>query len=335
MKPKLLLTSPLLDDANSAWRAMGPMSKLREHLDIVPVKSGELKWHDFLMADLFWSSRPFMQQHVQFSVMARNLGIPVISEIDDDLLHVPSDNPTYYNYNHPQHQVGVRQCHILADLLFVSTDHLHKIYGPYANKMVTVPNAYDDRFFSFRIKDRKTKRIAYRGSDSHVRDMTNFQKEILSVYTERPDWQWDFYGYRPWFLADRMQERARFHGGFEFIQYFKMASEVNADIMIVPLDDNIFNRSKSNIAALEGCVMGAVPLVPDWDEWNYLPGAVVYKNPTDFKNKLIDMMNMSELELIERRNKLKVFFETERSLDKVNEIRLKHILELYESKKRK
>lgn len=328
-KPRLLITSPLLDDANSAWRVMGPLSKLKDKLEIVPIKSADVRWHDMLTTDIFWSSRPFMQQHVQMSMMARNLGIPVISEIDDDLLHVPSDNPTYFNYAHPTHQTGVRQCHILADLLFVSTDHLHKLYGPFANKIVTALNAYDSRFFSFRNKERKVKKVVYRGSDSHVRDLLTFKKEILEVYNEYKDWKWEFLGYRPWFLADLMTERTNFHGGYEFVQYFKMLPDMNADIIIVPLDDNIFNRSKSNIAALEGAVMGAVPLAPDWEEWRRVPGAVLYKDPTDFKKKLVEMMRMSEQEIVERQQKVRHYFENECSLDKINEVRYKHIMELY------
>lgn len=333
-KPRLLVTSPLLDDANSAWRVMGPLSKLKDKFDITTIAGGDLKWHHLLMTDIFWTSRPFMQQHVNMSMMAKNLGVPVISEIDDDLLHVPTDNPTYHNYAHPAHQQGVRQCHMLADLLFLSTNHLNKIYGPYAAKTVVVNNAYDDRLMKFRIKDKKTKTIVYRGSDSHVRDVLHFQKEILDVYAAKPDWKWDFLGFRPWFLADYMP-KANFHGGWEFITYYQKMVEINPDIIIVPLHDNIFNHSKSNIAALEGAVMGAVALVPDWEEWKRIPGVVTYTDKEDFKKKLLMMMDMPEEELLKRREQIKNYFETECNLDKINAIREKAIMELYEEKCKK
>jgi len=56
-------------------------------------------------------------------------------------------------------------------------------------------------------------------------------------------------------------------------------------VMQVPLADHIFNRCKSNIAAIEGIFAGAVCIVPDWSEWQ-IPGTLKYNNPKEYSEHL-------------------------------------------------
>jgi hypothetical protein len=59
---------------------------------------------------------------------------------------------------------------------------------------------------------------------------------------------------------------------------------------IVPLANNGFNRSKSNLAWLEATAAGAVVLAPALEEWQR-PGIVNYKDASDFGNKLSRLMD--------------------------------------------
>ena len=56
----------------------------------------------------------------------------------------------------------------------------------------------------------------------------------------------------------------------------------------MPLEDNAFNRAKSDIAALEASVFGAVPIVPDWAEWWSYP--VNYSSATYLQELLADLI---------------------------------------------
>ncbi len=71
--------------------------------------------------------------------------------------------------------------------------------------------------------------------------------------------------------------------------YMTFISDMNPDIMIVPLADNPFSRGRSNIAWLEGSYAGAEVLGPRWKEWEQ-PGICTYKDRNDFTEKLSGMM---------------------------------------------
>jgi hypothetical protein len=43
--------------------------------------------------------------------------------------------------------------------------------------------------------------------------------------------------------------------------------DIRPHFVVVPLQDNPFNRAKSNIAELEAQAAGAIAIVPDWEEW--------------------------------------------------------------------
>jgi hypothetical protein len=133
------------------------------------------------------------------------------------------------------------------------------------------------------IRQATKKRILWRGSPSHQRDLYEFREPILRIMDKYPDWQFVFFGMQPIWT----DKGIHIHGQ-DLFYYFDKLLEIDAKIGIVPLIDSDFNRSKSNIAELEMSWMGANCLVPDWPEWK---SGNRYENLEQFEFSLDIMIN--------------------------------------------
>ena len=90
---------------------------------------------------------------------------------------------------------------------------------------------------------------------------------------------------------------------------------------IAPLRDCAFNQGKSNIAGLESVYAGAVPIVPNWVEWDF-PAALKYNNPEEFSHQLQILCEMSKDEHKERWTANMAWIKENRVLSVVNKKRM-------------
>jgi hypothetical protein len=105
----------------------------------------------------------------------------------------------------------------------------------------------------------------------------NFGSPINLATEDFKDWNFVFVGFYPWFLNKSANKG--FVKGSDIIVYFKNLMGMNPACVQVPLHDNPFNRSKSNIAYIEASYFGAVSIVPEWWE---VPGALKYTDPQSY-----------------------------------------------------
>jgi hypothetical protein len=101
--------------------------------------------------------------------------------------------------------------------------------------------------------------------------------------------------------------------------YLARLSQIAPRYGIVPLTDNAFNRSKSNIAWLEMTWAGAVCLVPHWPEFDH-PGAMTYE-PGEFLAKLESLVSMPEDLLLLVRKEAWKWIQANATLASVNDYR--------------
>lgn len=293
----VLVNCPSPKDATSLYRGIGPLGEIqRQNHDINLTFVGEYSWTTFALADIFFMQRPYTQAHLDMILMAKDNGVPVWVDYDDDLFSVPVSNPAYRVYS----SEGIRKCvaNIIAnvDVVTVSTPFLKKQFerGPKPlNKDIRViPNSLNNRIFNYRKSpDGERKRLVmWRGSTTHHKDLFFHADSIVKKVNADPTWTWLFQGDKPWFLFERLGDNAIFADSLDPILYFKHMHEMKPPVMIVPLHDCEFNRSKSNIAWLEACFFGAMTLAPDWEEWQR-PGCINYKNREDFDIKLGEIMS--------------------------------------------
>jgi hypothetical protein len=331
----LALNIPQINDATSFYRAAFPMGDLRKrckNLNGIAISV----WSEATLrcADGAFFQRPYTNEHRGAIQMAIEVGRKVWVDYDDFLLGIPTDNPTHQTYMSKQVQDNVKWILQNASVVTVSTTFLAQLYQPYCKNIRVVPNALDTELKS--VRDRQTpkgrhKIIAWRGSNTHQRDLFRHAGAILSTSRDpaNKEWAWHFIGYNPWFLTDSMPHTQTFiTNGMSPIEYHHHISLLQASAFMVPLDESPFNRCKSNIAWMEAAFAGAASLVPNWDEWSK-PGAITYKNEAEFKAGLYAIIN-GEVDVVAKAKESYDFILQELTLTKVNEARIDVLCELFE-----
>lgn len=334
MKPiRVLAACPNPSDVTSWYRGFGPLnhlSKTASDIEIIPggQDSKDYQWPQLRAADVLFFQRPGIAAHIRIIEQAREYGIPVVIDYDDDLTAVPIDNPCHPQYMTAEAKQSLVQCLKLANQVWVSTPALKEKFSQINPKTTVIPNALDDSLFhSLTIRDQREKIIVWRGSSTHAGDIMAFKDPLLEIYEKNPDWKFFFLGWNPWMLTEHM-DPAR-HGSAPWagiVEYFGLLSRIQAPIHIVPLKDNPFNRSKSNIAFIEGSWAGSAVLCPSWDAWKY-SGSIHYEDKNSFKTQLQSMIDKKD-HLMEARNLAWQTVQKELSLSQVNQLRHNSILEL-------
>jgi len=305
---RVLAHIPQRKDGTSLYRAMMPLGELqRQGVRLVFVD--EVSWATYALVDLVFMQRPFTQQHVHAAEMARINDKPLWVDYDDDLLNVPSENPTSPVYNTPANKKNVLRCLELADIVSVSTPALAEslktsLVAAGAKRVPmfrVIPNALNMRRWSNTRREQvlgeneRQKLILWRGSDTHVRDVLQWAPDIIKAAHARPDYVWCFIGMSPWMLHDYMPEGRCLHQNAQDpMKFMQLIQELRPDILFVPLVDHVFNRAKSNIAWIEGTWAGAQVVAPDWQEWRK-PGVTVYDGkPGSLHDAMIQAMDTPE-----------------------------------------
>jgi hypothetical protein len=174
----------------------------------------------------------------------------------------------------------------------VTTKHLKDRLqiGKYPlNKNIRIiPNALDMRMFPYRMEGPRNKVILWRGSKTHHRDVMSYSQQIIEASNDpkHATWLWHFIGDNLWFCTDYMpQKNVTWAKGIDPIDYMKHIHDIRPAAIQIPLHDSVFNRSKSNIAWIEGTFAGAVAIAPDWEQWK-MPGVLTYQNQAEYKDIL-------------------------------------------------
>lgn len=265
--------------------------KLDCDFDLRLLETSQVDWRSLSAVNAVFMQRPYDKSHFEIASLAKLYNRPVWIDYDDDLFSVPPDNPTFQNYGRDEVKNNIRKLCRIADVVTVSTNFLKQKLSEFNTNVITVPNAFDEKSFN-RIAPTvpRPKIINWRGSKTHQRDVFGVALEIIQLAHRYPSWTWNFIGDNLWFLTEKMpRDRTICIAPIDLINYFAFAQKLSPSIQIVPLADSPFNRSKSNIAWMEGVYAGSQTLAPDWEEWRK-PGCVNYTDSKDFGSKLEKMM---------------------------------------------
>jgi hypothetical protein len=237
---------------------------------------------DFLHTfDIVFFHRPILPSETFVLWKAKKAGIKVWLDIDDLLWAIPLANPARTMFS-PDDQSELLTNIINADVVTCTTKALaDAIQQQFNRTAIIIPNAYNDRHGEAQAfnKEPKRKTILWRGSNTHDGDLFVHR----SAFREYKDLQHLFFGSLPWYLHEQYGGHLKtlYHSNFTqtIIQYLEELRKINPTFMIVPLEDNEFNRAKSNIAAIEATMYaGAVTIYPSYmPEFTKFPG-IPYDN---------------------------------------------------------
>ena len=327
-KINIFLLTPSRGDSTSFYRGWGPYGQLDRDTDNVHVCTNMgIDWNDFRPYHLAVAQRPFTFDHQRFIDQAHKNGLPVIVDYDDDMWNVQPDNPVYDTFMNRETKSIMDWSIAEADAITVSTDHLaEKIRSMNPKGEIhVIQNAVDTKMTSrYDFQRPRRKRIAWRGSNTHVLDFNQISNEIISVANKHRDWQWYFFGWRPYSIIESIQNlKVESHAIADF-----MARLFHLDFMvgIVPLLDNRFNRSKSDIAFLEYTMAGTLTLASSLEEF-HRPGCLNFDSPEEFE-LIMEQIIKKPASFAENLQAAREYVLKKRTLSVVNEKRIQLIEKL-------
>lgn len=247
----------------------------------------DIKW-----ADLVVMQKPHLEQTVPFLEYCNQMKKAVVVEMDDLLTDVPDSNPAHQYFKDRKGKIldfikGADACTVTTDFLkkvnnsFNSNIHVlpnsldieeFKKYKLGSNEDVirglvfANPSGLRSRNKLHQVlpqkdvlnKLRNKTKIMWWGSPTHCRDTVIVEKTLAKIAKEYPDvlivvmgmisstWLKEFDGMHDQLVLITPVQTSVFHKTLSYL------TGLGETITIAPIEDNLFNRSKSNLKVIEG-----------------------------------------------------------------------------------
>ena len=208
--------------------------------------------------------------YAAMGAMARAHNCKIVMDLDDALWYVRSDNPTAGAYKKNGENIRNLGCMLDdVDLVTCTNDYLRNVIIAQTNKKyerIKVIDNYIDIENTFTkkpsFKDTKEIRLSHHGSTTHFEDLQNeeFAKGVDRIMREYPNVTIEFIGaFIPKYRERWGMRYVDLYGARDIYEWSgkrfpELMKEV--DIVITPLQDNIYTRCKSGIKYLENGAMG-------------------------------------------------------------------------------
>lgn len=321
------------EDSTSFYRCMGPLAALRRqrpslHYGMID----RITWMSMSMYDAVFMQRPTTENQVKIARMAAQHGLPIWLDYDDNFFQIPRDNPFFETFMSPSVHRNVVQLCSIANVVTVSTEALAAVFRQFHRDVRVVPNGLMTSFIGHVPNHGAEPRnpiVLWRGSNTHQRDVDMYSTQMIEASKLHPHMRWAFQGYAPYSVIEGIGPAASSGKFLDQLDYFATIRAMKPSTAIVPLADNAFNRCKSNIAALEAVYAGAVPVVPDWPEWQ-IPGAATYRDGSSFMRALTEVIELSDDARYLRWSKAKAYIDANLTIDVTNNKRAALVSELEE-----
>ena len=220
-------------------------------------------------------------QQLEFVKFIRKLAdknnFRLIYEIDDICFH--EDIPDYNKYKTAFSDASIRNASQemmrICDEITVTCPFMRDYYKSKTgnNNVTVVPNFmpkfwlghYSDLNRTMESYDRNKRkpRILYAGSGAHfdVENRVKFKDDfyhVNDVIRKTIDkYTWVFLGAHPLPLRDLVQSgKVEFHPWRRLFEYGKGLFDLNVNMIVAPLQDNTFNKAKSDLKYIEACALG-------------------------------------------------------------------------------
>lgn len=271
---------------------MGPWSRIakqnRQQIEVL--YSQRPCWADVRQSDIVFMQRPSTVEWIKAAEACKHFEVPLWVDWDDDIFSLPRDNPTYRTYS--KLLPIITEFIQMADLVTSSTKFLAHSLGLLNQRVEVLPNVLDPALYKFRSNAPKNNMVLWRGTATHERDVASVAPQLVRVAQANPSWTFCFVGADPyaWEVSEKMPNVVRITEQMDPATFFGTICTLNPKVLIAPLHDNKFNRSKSNIAALEGALAGAAVVAPNWEEWR-IPGVNLYETPAQFESHLSHLLS--------------------------------------------
>lgn len=245
--------------------------------------------------DICFAHRPVTDDELRALRNGKLSGGKIWVDLDDLLWMIPVSNPSHSHFG-PGARENLRKAMEHADVITTSTPELaRQIKFEYNREAIVIPNAWNDYALPIQepapiVEDEKI-RIVYRGSNSHDGDLFAHR----DAFREYDNIEFTFMGAMPWYFYTTYGGHMKtvIHEGWQndIFGYFQRLIALKPHFVVFPLEDNTFNRCKSNIAAIEATIAGAVCIAPRYmPEFEKISG-VQYLSPSNLEG-VFDLFNL-------------------------------------------
>jgi hypothetical protein len=215
---------------------------------------------------------------VQFlKEIGKQIGFRLIYEIDDLVFHedIPDYNKFKTAFVDPNIRKQAQEIMNNCDEITVTCDFMKKYYSEKTgHKNITVIPNYPPKFWMgnfFNLKRisenydqaEKKPRILYAGSGAHfdvdnrVNQNDDFAHVLQAIVETRDKYQWVFLGAFPLPLRPFVEQGIfEYHQWSELYNYPSKIHDLRVNMMVAPLQNNNFNKSKSDLKFIEACCYG-------------------------------------------------------------------------------
>ena len=180
-----------------------------------------------------------------------------VYELDDYLESIPEAS-FHASFMPPDIEFRVTNAMVHCDRVTTSTEPLAEwLRSIGAFDVRVVPNALPQA----RLREREARlsgrlRVGFAGGMSHAGDLEILREAMAAIGDEVT---WVFMGMQP----KDPPVRVEFHPGVSVHTYLDGIMALDLDLMLAPLEDNSFNRCKSNLRLLEAGSVGACVIAQD------------------------------------------------------------------------
>lgn len=236
-----------------------------------------ISWGLIVQYDIIFMQNPIGKHSAILCRQIKECGKKCWIDYDDNYFCLNEENDKYEQYSTEESKNSLISILKNADVVSVPTEYLRQCFTEFNPNIWVIPNAHNDFILKREALKPRTKTVFWRGGQSHKYDLLFHSQAMNQLATEFQDWNFMYMGYMVWHLTKNQNNKHV--SGTDIILYYKTLLNICPSIMHVPLDDNVFNHCKSNIAFLEGSYAGALSIVPSY--WN-LPNTLMYSNQQEY-----------------------------------------------------
>ena len=330
------------------WRMSWPAHLINFHNKAMITESTVMitdpRWYQNVKAiRVQRQATPHQLQFVKFlKSIQKDIGFKLIYEVDDVIFR--EDIPDYNKFKTAFVADEIRQSAIeiinLCDEMTVTCDYMKELYRERTgkNEITVIPN-FVPRFWMGNYfseakvsrnydKHKKKPRVLYAGSGAHfdvenrVGQKDDFEHVLKAVIDSRKKYQWVFIGAFPLALRPYIQNGdIEFHPWQKLYDYPKKISDLEIQMSVAPLQNNSFNKAKSDLKYIEACCYGIPVACQDME--TYKDAEIKFKSGDEmldciakelgraghYKNQAIQRYKVAENRFLEHDRNLDCYME--------------------------
>lgn len=274
----------------------------------VQMQSGGISGYDIDWADVVVFHRPTGMHALPIAQAVKLKNKKLIVDNDDDYFNVPVDHRSHITFNDVELRRVMTETTKLADLMTLANEEAVKTFAPINANYAIYPCVYDERYLKAPdLEKPRTQTIMWRGSDTHNQSLYEFSDAIGELDKEHTGWEFIFVGAYPWHVIKKIKNNKWWcnPGYMPTKELWEYARNIGPAIQIVPLTDDQFTRSRSNMAFMDATTAGALTVARNFKHF-MVPGVINYRDSKDFTEIMHRLMDTFPEQ-----------FETEATRDKI------------------